>query len=81
MASTIDEKFDLTKIDKQLLLSREEEHNGSWDLFLVFLQNRINRKPYVHHIATDAAEDRKRIIKMQQYEQKYGVNLYPFEED
>lgn len=71
------EKFaaDLSADERTLITLRDELYNGSWDLMLGDLRDRLKGKPYIFKLVNRIQEDIARIEKLAEYEKKHKVNL------
>ncbi|MBI2931585.1 MAG: hypothetical protein HYY16_08020 [Planctomycetes bacterium] len=71
------EKFvaTLTPDERVLVDMRDELYDGSWDLFLKDLDDRLKGKPYIFKLVNRIQDDMQRIEKLRDYEKKHKVNL------
>jgi hypothetical protein len=68
----------LTPDEKTLVTLRDELYNGSWDLMLGDLRDRLKGKPYIFKLVNRIQDDIARIEKLSDYEKKHKVNLAEF---
>jgi hypothetical protein len=71
------EKFvaSLEPDERTLVALRDEIYNGSWDLMLGDLRDRLKGKPYIFKLVNRIQDDIARIEKLSDYEKKHKVNL------
>ena len=74
------EKFasGLTPDEKTLVTLRDELYNGSWELMLGDLRDRLKGKPYIFKLVNRIQDDIARIEKLGEYEKKHKINLAEF---
>lgn len=74
------EKFasGLTPDEKTLVTLRDELYNGSWDMMLGDLRDRLKGKPYIFKLVNRIQDDIARIEKLGEYEKKHKINLAEF---
>jgi hypothetical protein len=68
----------LSPDEKTLVTLRDELYNGSWDLMLGDLRDRLKGKPYIFKLVNRIQDDIARIEKLSDYEKKHKVNLAEF---
>lgn len=71
------EKFvaSLSPDERMLITMRDELYNGSWDLMLRDLKDRLEHKPYIFKLVNRIQDDVQRIEKLADYEKKHKVDL------
>lgn len=69
------ETVKLSKLERDLLLLRDECHNGSWAEMLQFLNQQLEKPALFHRIRANIEADIPRIQALQAYEQKYNVDV------
>lgn len=71
------EKFcrSLTPDERMLITLRDDLYDGSWDLMMRDLKDRLKGKPYIFKLVNRIQDDIQRIEKIQAYEKKNRVNL------
>ena len=65
----------LTGGERLLVTLRDELYEGSWDLMLEDLRDRLEKRPYIFKLSSRIEADMTAIEKMKAYELKEGVNL------
>lgn len=65
----------LSADERTLIVLRDEIYNGSWDLMLGDLRDRLEGKPYIFKLVNRIQDDIQRIEKLRDYEKKNRVNL------
>ncbi len=65
----------LSADERTLVALRDELYNGSWDLMLGDLRDRLKGKPYIFKLVNRIQDDIARIEKLAEYEKKHKVNL------
>ena len=65
----------LTSGERLLVTLRDELYEGSWDLMLEDLRDRIEKRPYVFKLSNRIEADMAAIETMRGYEAKENVNL------
>jgi hypothetical protein len=65
----------LSPDESTLVTLRDELYNGSWDLMLGDLRDRLKGKPYIFKLVNRIQDDIARIEKLAEYEKKHKVNL------
>jgi hypothetical protein len=65
----------LSPDEKTLVTLRDELYNGSWDLMLGDLRDRLKGKPYIFKLVNRIQDDIARIEKLAEYEKKHKINL------
>lgn len=75
--ATAHDKFvaSLNPDERMLVTMREELYNGSWELMLRDLKDRLKGKPYIFKLVNRIQDDIQRIEKLQDYEKKHKINL------
>jgi hypothetical protein len=71
------EKFcaQLSPDERMLITLRDELYDGSWDLMVKDLKDRLQGKPYIFKLVNRISADIQRIEKLSDYEKKHKVNL------
>jgi hypothetical protein len=64
--------------ERTLVTLRDDLYNGSWDVMLGDLRDRLQGKPYIFKLVNRIQEDISRIEKLQEYEKKHKINLADF---
>ncbi len=74
------EKFvaSLSADERMLITMRDELYDGSWELMLKDLKDRLKGKPYIFKLVNRIQDDVQRIEKLGDYERKHKVNLAQF---
>jgi hypothetical protein len=74
------EKFvtSLSADERMLITMRDELYEGSWELMLKDLKDRVKGKPFIFKLVNRIQDDIQRIDKLSEYERKHRVNLAPF---
>jgi hypothetical protein len=65
----------LTSGERLLVTLREELYEGSWDLMLEDLRDRLEKRPYIFKLSSRIEADMAAIEKMRAYETKENINL------
>lgn len=65
----------LSPDQRDLVLLRDELYEGSWDMMLADLKNRLEGKPYIFKLASRIQQDIKNIEELRVLEQEKGINL------
>jgi len=65
----------LSPDERTLVALRDEIYNGSWDLMLGDLRDRLKGKPYIFKLVNRIQDDIARIEKLSDYEKKHKTNL------
>ena len=78
--TSVHEKYcaSLSVEERTLVTLRDDLYNGSWDVMLGDLKDRLQGKPYIFKLVNRIQEDIGRIEKLQDYEKKHKVNLADF---
>ena len=78
--ASLHEKFasGLTPDEKTLVTLRDELYNGSWDMMLGDLRDRLKGKPYIFKLVNRIQDDIARIEKLGEYEKKHKINFAEF---
>jgi hypothetical protein len=61
--------------ERLLVTLRDELYEGSWDLMLEDLRDRLEKRPYIFKLSSRITADVAAIEKMRAYEAKENVNL------
>ena len=65
----------LSNEHRMLVLLKAQLYDGTWELMLDDLQNRLAGKPYIFKLANRIKDDMERIEQMQTFEKEYNVDL------
>jgi hypothetical protein len=65
----------LTSGERLLVTLRDELYEGSWDLMLEDLRDRIEKRPYIFKLSSRIEADMMAIEKLRAYEVKENINL------
>ncbi|HOX08424.1 MAG TPA: hypothetical protein PK280_18660 [Planctomycetota bacterium] len=65
----------LTGGERLLVTLRDELYEGSWDLMLEDLRDRLEKRPYIFKLSSRIEADMAAIEKLRAYEAKENVNL------
>ena len=66
---------ELSSVERDLVMLRDELYGGSWDAMLSDLKSRLEGKPYVFKLARRIEEDVRLIEELREIEKNEGVNL------
>ena len=64
-----------TREERMLVVLKRELYDGSWDEMETDLRARLEGRPYVFKLANRISDDLKRIVRLRQFECRYGVDL------
>ena len=64
-----------TREERMLVVLKRELYDGSWDEMETDLRARLEGRPYVFKLAHRISDDLKRIVRLRQFECRYGVDL------
>jgi hypothetical protein len=65
----------LTNGERLLVSLRDELYEGSWDLMLEDLRDRLEKRPYIFKLSSRIEADMTAIEKLRAYEVKESINL------
>jgi len=65
----------LTSGEQLLITLRDELYEGSWELMLGDLRDRLEKRPYIFKLSSRIEADMAAIERMRAYEAKEQVNL------
>jgi hypothetical protein len=70
----------LSNEHRMLVILKAQLYDGSWELMLDDLQNRLAGKPYIFKLVNRINDDIKRIGEMQTFEIEHNIDLADFVE-
>ena len=70
----------LSKEHRMLVLLKAQLYDGTWELMLDDLQNRLVGKPYIFKLVNRIKDDMERIEQMQTFEKEHNVDLADYVE-
>jgi len=70
----------LSNEHRMLVLLKAQLYDGTWELMLDDLQNRLAGKPYIFKLANRIKDDMDRIEQMQTFEKEHNVDLADYVE-
>ena len=70
----------LSNEHRMLVLLKAQLYDGTWELMLDDLQNRLAGKPYIFKLANRIKDDMERIEQMQTFEKEHNVDLTDYVE-
>jgi len=65
----------LSNEHRMLVILKAQLYDGSWELMLDDLKNRLDGKPYIFKLVNRINDDIKRIHEMQSFEMAHSVDL------
>lgn len=65
----------LSNEHRMLVILKAQLYDGTWEVMLDDLQNRLAGKPYIFKLANRIKDDIERIKQLQKFEEEHNVDL------